>query len=257
VTGFKVGCKTDVGKVRKENEDCRLVLEAPETSPFKGALLALVADGMGGHSAGEVASRIACETLNTFFEELLPSSPEAAKDHLVALIRKANDAIAAYGAGHLEAAGLGTTLTALLFLKDSTLLAHVGDSRIYHLRGDCLVPLTRDHTEVRVLLDLGHITPEEARRHPRRHILIQALGLETEDTLMVETRAIDREPGDAFLLTTDGVHDQVEESAIRQTLQESDPQAAADRLVALANEAGGQDNATAIVIRVPAVASQG
>ncbi|MGH2693077.1 MAG: Stp1/IreP family PP2C-type Ser/Thr phosphatase [Actinomycetota bacterium] len=222
-----VGARTDVGRVRQGNEDSYTAKEP----------LFAVADGMGGHQGGEVASSLALEVLTN------------GNGTLEKLVREANDQVFQRAAQDPGLSGMGTTLTALRADGDVLRLAHVGDSRAYMLRDGRLQRLTKDHTVVERLVDEGKLTAQEAEIHPQRNILTRALGV--DEALQVDQGAIEPRPGDRLLLCSDGLHGMVDEERIAHILAENaDPQAAADSLVGAANEAGGQDNITAIVIDV-------
>jgi serine/threonine protein phosphatase PrpC len=226
---FVVGARTDVGRVREGNEDSYMVHEP----------LFAVADGMGGHQGGEVASRLALDTLRE-------ASDGAA---LAQAVQDANRAVFEQAARDPALAGMGTTLTAFLADGDTLRLAHVGDSRAYLLRDGGLQQITTDHTVVEGLVEKGEITPQEASIHPQRSILTRAIGVDGE--VQVDQASIQLRPGDRLLLCSDGLTGMVDEADIQRILEEhADPQAAADALVDAANEAGGQDNITAVIIDV-------
>ncbi|HYZ10592.1 MAG TPA: Stp1/IreP family PP2C-type Ser/Thr phosphatase [Actinomycetota bacterium] len=226
---FVVGARTDVGRVREGNEDSYMVHEA----------LFAVADGMGGHQGGEVASKLALDTL-------LKATDGAA---LAQAVQDANRAVFERAGSDPALAGMGTTLTAFLADRDTLRLAHVGDSRAYLLRDGELQRITTDHTVVEGLVEKGELTPHEASIHPQRSILTRAIGVEGE--VQVDQGSIDVLPGDRLLLCSDGLTGMVDDEHIHRILDERrDPQAAADALVEAANEAGGQDNVTAVVIDV-------
>lgn len=226
---FVVGARTDVGRVREGNEDSYMVHEP----------LFAVADGMGGHQGGEVASKLALDTL-------LKATDGAA---LVQAVQDANRAVFERAGSDPALAGMGTTLTAFLADRDTLRLAHVGDSRAYLLRDGDLQRITTDHTVVEGLVEKGELTPHEASIHPQRSILTRAVGVEGE--VQVDQGSIDVRPGDRLLLCSDGLTGMVDDENIHRILEERrDPQAAADALVEAANEAGGQDNVTAVVIDV-------
>ena len=224
---LRVGARSDVGRVRKGNEDSFTVDEP----------LFAVADGMGGHQGGEVASSLALETI------------AGGDGPLEELVRRANEAVHSRAAKDPGLAGMGTTLTALRADGEVLRLAHVGDSRAYLLRDGTIQRLTKDHTVVERLVDEGRLTPQEAEIHPQRSILTRALGV--DETLQVDQGAIEPRPGDRLLLCSDGLTGMIGEDQITRILAEHpDPQAAADALVEAANQAGGQDNITAVVIDV-------
>ncbi|MGH2675093.1 MAG: Stp1/IreP family PP2C-type Ser/Thr phosphatase [Actinomycetota bacterium] len=227
---FVVGARTDVGRVREGNEDSYMVHEP----------LFAVADGMGGHQGGEVASKLALDTLKKV------TDGEVA---LVQAVQDANRAVFEKAAGDPGLAGMGTTLTAFVAEADGLRLAHVGDSRAYLLRDGDLQRITKDHTVVEGLVDQGKLTAHEATIHPQRSILTRAIGVEGD--VQVDQGSIEVRADDRLLLCSDGLTGMVDEDHIQRILEEQrDPQATAEALVEAANEAGGQDNITAVVIDV-------
>jgi PPM family protein phosphatase len=234
---LKRGAMTDIGRMRKNNEDRFL----------SAGRLAAVADGMGGHRAGEVASAIAMEELSTLEHAGPWRTPADAGEALRAVFLRANRRIRETAAGDKELDGMGTTMVALLEDGDSVHLANVGDSRAYLLRNGELTQVTVDHTLVQELIDEGRLRPEEAERHPQRSIITRALGVEPEVEVDLFTYKLQR--GDRLLLCTDGLSGVVGETRIRNVLlRVADPQDAAERLVAMANESGGPDNITVMVL---------
>jgi PPM family protein phosphatase len=231
---LRVGAKTDIGRARERNEDSMLVKEP----------LFAVADGMGGHRGGDVASAMTLETLQG-----ADLSTDGALAALVQEIRSANRAVLDRGASDEALRGMGTTVTAILIEGDTAYLAHVGDSRAYLLRDGVLQQLTEDHTLVQRMVREGRITSEQAERHPQRSILTKALGV--DDALDPYELTLDLHQGDRILLCSDGLTGMLREDRIQAILEsEADPQAAADELVDAANQAGGDDNITVIVIDV-------
>jgi serine/threonine protein phosphatase PrpC len=231
----RVGATTDTGQVREANEDALLV-EAP---------LFAVADGMGGHLAGDVASRTAVETITTRAEQDSPGDTGS----LARLVREANHEIWKKAQSDASLHGMGTTCT-LAMLDGSILhIAHVGDSRAYLFRDGDLSQLTEDHTLVGRMVREGRLRPEEAERHPQRSIITRALGVDAD--VNVDTQTIELREGDRILLCSDGLSSMVDQVSIAQVLDDmADPQKASERLVQLANEAGGEDNITVVVIEV-------
>ncbi|MEW6059518.1 MAG: Stp1/IreP family PP2C-type Ser/Thr phosphatase [Actinomycetota bacterium] len=220
---------TDIGRVREGNEDSYLVDDG----------LYAVADGMGGHRGGEVASSLALKTLQTLFHQ--------GTGDLDDQVQEANRAVFEKSIHDRRVAGMGTTLTAALSQGEHVRLAHVGDSRAYLLRHGELHQLTEDHTLVRQMVAEGEISEEEAEAHPRRSVLTRALGVDM--WVHVDDLVIDVEGDDRLLLCTDGLTAMTSAQRIRQILGEHpDPQAAADALVAAANEAGGVDNTTVVIV---------
>jgi serine/threonine protein phosphatase PrpC len=231
------GAVTDIGRMRKNNEDRFL----------SAGRLAAVADGMGGHRAGEVASAIAMEELATLEHAGPWSNPAQAGEALRAVFLRANRRIREMSSRDKELDGMGTTMVALLEDGDSVHLANVGDSRAYLLRNGELSQVTVDHTLVQELIDEGRLRPEEAERHPQRSIITRALGVEADVEVDLFTYKL--QPGDRMLLCTDGLSGVLSEARIRNVLlRVADPQDAAERLVVMANEGGGPDNITVMVL---------
>jgi len=228
---LRYAVRSDLGLVRGNNED----------SVYAGPRLLAVADGMGGHAAGEVASKIVIGTLESLDEDRAPGDVMAA---LRDAVLDANQRIADAVQQDPSLDGMGTTLTALRFVGSRVGLVHVGDSRAYLLRGDLLSQITHDDTYVQYLVDIGKLTPDEAKDHPRRSVILKALrGAEVDpDVSIREARA-----GDRYLLCSDGLSDVVSTETILDTLRVPDPQECADRLVELALRGGGPDNVTVIV----------
>ena len=223
------GVATDIGKVREGNEDSYLV-EPP---------LYAVADGMGGHRGGEVASHLALETVEALFKE--------GRGDLVEQVKEANRAVFDRGTSDRSVSGMGTTLTAALVDGDSVRLAHVGDSRAYLLRAGDLRMLTEDHTLVNRMVTSGEISRSEAEVHPHRSVLTRSIG--TERDVDVDDSSLALIDGDRLLLCSDGLTAMVTEDQIKAILENvDDPQEAADRLVRAANRAGGVDNITVVVL---------
>ncbi|HYF45116.1 MAG TPA: Stp1/IreP family PP2C-type Ser/Thr phosphatase [Acidimicrobiales bacterium] len=237
MTQFRAGSATDVGRVRSNNQDSHLVRE--------GELFA-VADGMGGHQGGEVASATALEILGRAYDE--PSTPT-----LVRAVRSANQAVFDKASGNPDLKGMGTTLTALADVETPEgprlAIVNVGDSRLYRLRGDELEQLTEDHSLVASLFRQGRITEEEMENHPQRNILTRALGI--DEAVAVDSWEVEPVVGDRFLICSDGLFNEVTTNKIVATMRQfDDPVDAASELVRLANEGGGRDNITAVIVEV-------
>lgn len=223
--------RTDVGNVREHNEDSFL-----EKSP-----LFVVADGMGGHEAGEVASRIAVQTMEAHMPK--SSSPEA----LAAAVLKANEDVLRGAADGTGRPGMGTTLTAALIFDDEVTIAQVGDSRAYLLHDNILQRITRDHSLVADLIEQGRLTEEEARFHPQRSVITRALG--SDPQMQPDIYSLRVEDGDRLLLCSDGLTSMVSDEAIEMIMLANEyPREACDALVDEALAAGGLDNVTVIVI---------
>lgn len=228
-----VAAKTDVGRVRQSNEDSYLVKEP----------LFAVADGMGGHLGGEVASATTIETISSDASASMPRDTGA----LATIVKSANAAIWDKSKGDPNLRGMGTTCT-LALLKDDTLhIAHVGDSRAYLLRNEQLEQLTEDHTLVSRMVQEGRLAPEEAERHPQRSIITRALGADSE--VEVDELSLPLQENDRILICSDGLTSMIDASAVQDVLtRQKSPQAAADELVELALQAGGEDNVTVVLI---------
>ena len=242
---------SDVGRKRKTNEDSFHI------DPGRG--LFIVADGMGGHAAGEVASRLAVDTIQEFlrmsdadseitwpfeFDESL----SAGGNRIQAAIHLANREIVRHMQAQEDTRGMGTTVVTAVVADDSCFIGHVGDSRAYLIRNGTIRQLTRDHTFVNEQVERGFMSRAEAERHPARNILTRAVGSSEELHVdLVETKLV---AGDRILLCSDGLSSMVEDEAILRTLQEqADLEEACRSLVALANDNGGWDNVTAVLIR--------
>jgi serine/threonine protein phosphatase PrpC len=225
---------TDTGRQRRANEDS-LLARAP---------LFVVADGMGGARAGEVASRMAVEMLARGVGDA--PQPEAA---LATLVREANARIYERSHLHADQAGMGTTLTALYVGANRVTIAHVGDSRAYRIRDHVLERLTDDHSLVDELVREGRLTPEEAVEHPQRSVITRALG--PESGVDVDTETFEARAGDVYLLCSDGLTTMVGEEGIEEVLSEHPHlREAGEALIAAANEAGGRDNITVVLVRL-------
>jgi len=233
-----VGSATDVGCVRQLNEDA--VLTAPG--------LFIVADGMGGHAAGEVASALALEQLR-----VLVGRDDVRPEDLAAAVDQANTTILGVAAEHEEAAGMGTTVTGLCLGKvggsPHWFVFNVGDSRVYRFSDSELVQVTVDHSEVEELVAAGLISAADARHHPRRNVVTRSLGSDPAPT--PDIWVLPATPGESFIVCSDGLTSEVDDDQIAAELSRGAPaQETADALVAMANDAGGHDNISVIVVRV-------
>jgi serine/threonine protein phosphatase PrpC len=223
--------RSDIGRLRQRNEDAYLVRDS----------LFVVADGMGGHRGGDVASALALETIES------GAPDDATLRGLVEDIKRANQAVLERGEADRDLRGMGTTITALLVEDGRAHVAHVGDSRAYLLRDGTLQQLTEDHTLVQRMVREGRLTEDEAAHHPQRSVLTRALGVEEE--VPVDELTLDVHAGDRLLLCTDGLTTMIDRGRIQKILaRERDPQAACDKLIDAANRAGGDDNITVIVL---------
>jgi protein phosphatase len=231
----RYGYATDVGRLRSENQD----------SMYAGDGLYLVADGMGGQPAGDVASKLAIAELSTLAERQPITAAE-----LEAGVRRANDRLLADGRQDPQRYGMGTTLAGLAALEgDRWAVLNVGDSRVYRYADGRLEQLTVDHSAVQQLVDAGLLDARAALRHPRRNVVTRSLGTEPPPVPDIELR--DPAVGERFLVCSDGLTNELSDAEIATLLQESeDPQGAAGQLVEQAVLAGGRDNVTVIVVQL-------
>jgi protein phosphatase len=241
--------QTDTGCVREINEDCgRFVRPSDERVLKERGVLLVVADGMGGHSAGEVASGMAGELVPRLYFDA-KGEPHAA---LRGAVEEANRRIHAASLEDESKRGMGTTCTALVLLEGQAFAAHVGDSRLYMLRGGKVYLLTEDHSAVMEMVKLGLITMEQARHHEDKNVILRALGTSPEvEVTMLEPFSV--RLGDQYLLCSDGLYDLVPDDEIERELSAAeDIHAAGERLITLAKARGGHDNITVGIAAVVA-----
>ncbi|MGH2756047.1 MAG: Stp1/IreP family PP2C-type Ser/Thr phosphatase [Actinomycetota bacterium] len=230
-----VGAKTDVGRTRDMNQDSLLVEEP----------LFVVADGMGGHVAGDVASRTAIEKIVEVKRSQSPEEPDALRSY----VTEANLAIWEKGLDDPSLSGMGTTCTIIFLDGGVAHIAHVGDSRAYLYRGGELSQLTEDHTLVERMVQEGRLRREEASSHPQRSVITRVLGVDRNVDVDLSDKSV--QDGDRLLICSDGLSSMIDDATIARTLgEETEPQSAAEALVDAANAAGGDDNITVIVIDV-------
>jgi PPM family protein phosphatase len=248
--GVQLASMSDIGCQRENNEDQYAYWEPDADEEFaRKGRLAIVADGMGGHEGGQEASRIAVEAI----EEIFAHTPEAdLRSLLLTGFQIAHERILEYAAGHPELHGMGTTATAIVLLGNQLYFAHVGDSRLYLVRGASITRLTHDHSYVGRLVQNGVISPEEAETHPQRHILTAALGAGTEISPETPERPFALEKGDALVLCTDGLWSLLAENEIQSIVASNEPQEACRALIKLTKDRGGPDNITVQVLRITA-----
>ena len=226
---------TDPGRKRRRNEDA-FVLDPP---------LFVIADGMGGAQAGEVAARLAASAFREFHEADTLAGPA----RLEAIVQEANRRIYERARSDRQTSGMGTTVTAALVEADGIAIGHVGDSRAYRIRGDSIDQLTQDHSLVADLVRSGRLRPEDAEQHSQRNVITRALG--TDPEVDVDTVEIDAEAGDIFLLCSDGLTTMVgDEDIVRIVHEHGNLEAAAKALVKAANRRGGEDNVTVVLFAV-------
>jgi PPM family protein phosphatase len=248
---IEVAGSTHVGMKRNHNEDNYLVL--PEERLF------CVADGMGGHSSGEIASKIAVEELEEFFrmtshdqDSTWPYKMDKSKNYdenrLATGIKLANVRIFERASADARYRGMGTTIVTVHFTQTGACVAHVGDSRVYYLRNGLLKQVTEDHSLLNDYLKAKKLTPEEIEAFPHKNVIVRALGM--KETVQVDLVRLEPQPGDIFLLCSDGLSGMVSDAQMQETLNRTtDLEAACNQLIDLANAAGGNDNVTCILTR--------
>ncbi|HEY3933157.1 MAG TPA: Stp1/IreP family PP2C-type Ser/Thr phosphatase [Gemmatimonadales bacterium] len=242
---FSCAARTDVGVVRSGNEDTYLM--ANDRGLF------IVADGMGGHAAGEVASDMATRIIAEEFHPVRGMSDDELMSQLVASIRAANDAIFRRTLSEHDKRGMGTTTTVLDLLPRRYLIGQVGDSRAYLLRGGVLSQLTKDHSYVQEQVDAGRLTPEEARVHPYANVITRCVGSSSD--VVPDLYLGTLEADDLLLLASDGLTGMLDDEDVRQILSAGPGlEEIVDALIAGANHRGGLDNVTVILVRIEEVA---
>ncbi len=242
-----ISSKTDKGVVRANNEDSILAIPSWSKSAIsKKACLFLVADGMGGQNAGEIASKIAVDYTNNWFENscLDNIDTELVED----LVNSANEQVWEYSRKHPETSGMGTTFTILLIKNGKAIIGHIGDSRIYRLRNDELTQLTNDHSIVGEQIRSGKITPEQARVHPARGILSKVLG--ARQFIKADIFETEIQLNDEFILCTDGIYSMIGGEQMNLLIKDTDPENLASKLVDASNKAGGNDNSSVIAVKL-------
>lgn len=232
--GLTVVSRTDIGKVRRSNQDATIIAGAER--------LYGVADGMGGHNGGETASSEARDGLISLLR-----GKEADLAGLRTAIGAVNRRLFLRQKEDESLSGMGTTLTVLWFSPDRVYLGHVGDSRAYRLRDGQLTQITEDHSVVAELVRNGMLTPEQAANHPMRNVITRAVG--TEEGVEADMLSEERRKGDVWLICSDGLYGMIGDQAIEKILKENEPEKAADLLIAGALDAGGRDNVTLVLIR--------
>jgi protein phosphatase len=242
-----VSLLSDTGCVRSVNEDCGRWIEARDVeSQGKKGLLLMVADGMGGHAAGEIASRMAVETISRVYYES-PRDPKAA---LAEAFHAANLSIHQAARQKPQFQGMGTTCTALVLRGGAAYAAQVGDSRLYLVRGGEIFLMSEDHSAVMEMVRRGKMTIEEARSHTDKNVILRALGTHPEVSVATWETPFPVQDQDHFILCSDGLYDLVGDEEIMRTILGHEPQAACEALIALARQRGGHDNITAAIARL-------
>ena len=244
---------SDIGLRRKRNDDAYTIYDTASTITVHNGrgLLFAVADGLGGHACGHIASRLACSGLNAFFDDSFSDcSPDQIARRLAELIERIDLRIKEKAVADPACEDMATTLSAFAISEYWAVTGHVGDSRIYRLRKDCLEQLTSDHTFVQEMIDEGELTPESAANHPLRNVLTRALGTQ-EPLEKVDSGIVEVAPGDRFLLCSDGLYNMMSSETITAILKNpTDPKKSAQRLLQTALQNGGRDNVTVIVVHI-------
>ncbi|HEY0867110.1 MAG TPA: Stp1/IreP family PP2C-type Ser/Thr phosphatase [Fimbriimonas sp.] len=252
-TRVSLACKTDLGRVRENNEDKfeYFVPEDEGTLASRGQVF-VVCDGMGGHAAGQIASEL---TAKTFIDVYLHHPSESETTAMEAAVMAANRFVLDNARAFPQRRGMGTTLSALILLQDRAWVVQVGDSRVYRLRDGELEMLSHDHTFVEESVRMGTMSREEAEAHPYKHVLTRAIGV--EDGFRPDIDPFDLRQGDLYLLCSDGLINHVGDEQITDILRSNCPSEAAWKLVGAALLGGGSDNATVLIVRVDEMVSDG
>jgi PPM family protein phosphatase len=240
---------SDVGCVRSNNEDAGRIVRGEEDTSGQHRLLVIIADGMGGYSAGEVASALAADTLEAAF----PSMAADPAKHLRQAVIDANHRIFTEAAAISERNGMGTTCTALLIQNGRAWSAHVGDSRLYLLRNGAIYLVTEDHSQVMEMVKAGLLTREEARHHPEKNVITRALGRQPEVDVALWAQPMPVSPGDGFLLCSDGLCDVLEDDELNAVASAHSAADACEALVRLAKQRNASDNITVAIVKLLAV----
>jgi serine/threonine protein phosphatase PrpC len=248
VPRVKFVARSEIGHARENNED-KFDFYEPDEEPLLAARgsVYLVCDGMGGHNAGQIASELAAKQFLHAYYHLGGTAQEAARHAIL----QAHHYIAEMASKVPSRYGMGTTLTALILKQDEGILAHVGDSRCYRLREGVFEQLSRDHTLVARLVEQGIITPEQAKYHPQRNVIRQAVGVaDPTEPLEPDIETFALQAGDLYLLCSDGLTDMVDDAEIEAILRDEPPTRAAWRLVDRALANGGRDNITVVLVQI-------
>lgn len=243
---MEIAYQSDRGRVRQLNEDDGAILY----DNAEDLLFAIVADGMGGHKAGDVASQMVVESLKESWKKRGTLTEDMHEAWLTESITKANFDVYSYATKNPECSGMGTTLVGAICCNNQVTICHVGDSRCYHGRQGELTQVTTDHTLVHELIRLGQITEEEAETHPRKNVIMRSVG--TDPTVNVDIIKVDWKPGDYLLLCSDGLSNKLTTDEMIDILySEKEINDKAKAMVDLANIAGGEDNITIAIVHFP------
>ncbi|RMG17592.1 MAG: Stp1/IreP family PP2C-type Ser/Thr phosphatase [Bacteroidetes bacterium] len=242
---YRAVAASDVGAVREHNED-RLLFTQPgdEKARHSKGCLAMVADGMGGHKAGQVAAQMAIDLVARYYFDSNTDMPQA----LRLAFEQANKAIFQKASRNKSLKGMGTTCTAVILRNGQLFLGHVGDSRAYLLKGKQLMQLSKDHTYVQHLLDSGQITREESLRHPERNVITRAMGTAARLQADFGLQQVPFEQDDKLLLCSDGLYEYVKDDELAHLLQTHSIREATELLIRLAKQRGGHDNISVLLV---------
>jgi protein phosphatase len=243
---------TDVGKVRSNNEDSILTMELSGSfgSSSRSSILCAVADGVGGSQKGEVASKLALQTLaEKALGFMISSGGVGLGEALRSAIKAVNEAVVKYGMEHSESEGMATTIVASVIVGGTAYVAHAGDSRAYLINRGEIKQLTKDDSQVQEWVDAGKISADQARHYPGRNVITRAVGAATDIEITVSSFSL--APADHIVLCSDGLWEPLSDAEIQKiVLESSNPQSACERLVSLANERGGKDNASVVIVEI-------
>ncbi|WP_342539750.1 Stp1/IreP family PP2C-type Ser/Thr phosphatase [Heyndrickxia sp. FSL K6-6286] len=237
--------RTDKGKIRQRNEDNGGIF-----TNSAGDHLAIVADGMGGHNAGDVASKITVDLMyKNWTQAPKMTNAEMVEKYLHEIVTEINQSLFEHANNNIECEGMGTTLVAAAYTDDFVTIANIGDSRCYLFNEDGFKQITEDHSYVNELVKTGIISKEDAEHHPRKNVVLKALG--TEQSIEADVKTIIIEEGDYLLLCSDGLSDKLTEDQIKEILEnENNIEEKAQILIDMANDHGGEDNITLVIIEV-------
>jgi len=241
-SGIEVAHLTDIGRKRKHNEDAFGFFSLSEDE-----VLAIVADGMGGHASGEVASRMAVEIIREVYSK--ERTEQDVSEALKSAFEVANFTILQKSLEQEDLNGMGTTATALVIKGDQTFVGHMGDSRAYLFRNATVHQLTQDHSMVNRMVEQGLLTKEEAQRHPQRNVIYKTLGVNRDADLDL-VGPLSAQGDDIFLLCSDGLTNLVSDEELLEIVKEKSPKEACEKLIQLANNRGGHDNITIQILKV-------
>jgi protein phosphatase len=243
VDSLKFAAGTDKGLLREINEDSCMIIPGCSSSLYAF----IIADGMGGHNCGEIASRMTVDFVSESIRNSSKLDDENIQQELCSIVEQANREVYEKAQQSEKFSGMGTTLTMAVMDGIKLTAAHVGDSRLYMIRGGEILQLTQDHSYIGELLRSGSLTREEAENHPRRNVITRAVGSSADIIVDVISQQINE--GDIFVLCTDGLTNMISEDELSRIVRDNEPEAACSRLIEAANKQGGDDNITVIVIK--------